>query len=41
MLTHHRVMDAAPEDFMAALAALVASHRAARWVGVAQLLAPA
>lgn len=38
ILTHHLVMDAATEDFMAELAALIDSHRAARWVGVPELL---
>ncbi len=39
ILTHHLVMDAATEDFMAELAALVNSHPAARWAGVNALLA--
>jgi hypothetical protein len=39
ILTHHLVMDAATEDFMAELAALVDSHSAVRWADVRDLLA--
>ncbi len=41
ILTHHLVMDAATADFIAELAALVDSHGAARWAGVAELVAAA
>jgi hypothetical protein len=38
VLTHHLVMDSASEDFLMLLAETIAAHRAARWIGVAELL---
>jgi hypothetical protein len=38
VLTHHLVMDSASEDFLTRLGDTVATHRAARWVDVAELL---
>jgi len=38
VLTHHLVMDWASEDFLARLDEVVATHLAARWVGVAELM---
>jgi hypothetical protein len=32
-------MDAATEDFMTKLGGIIAGHRAARWVGVPELMA--
>jgi hypothetical protein len=39
-LSHHRLDDPAAEALAADLAALVAAHPAARWVGLAEALAP-
>jgi hypothetical protein len=39
VLTHHLVMDAATEEFLARLGETVAAHPAARWTGVAEMLA--
>ena len=38
LLTHHLVMDLATEDFLARFGEIVAAHRAARWVGVPELM---
>ncbi|HZK90806.1 MAG TPA: polysaccharide deacetylase family protein [Stellaceae bacterium] len=37
VLTHHLVMDPATEDFMARLGAVIAGHRAARWIDPREL----
>jgi hypothetical protein len=39
VLTHHLIMDAATEDFMTKLGGIIVGHRAARWVGVPELMA--
>jgi hypothetical protein len=38
VLTHHLVMDAATEDFLARLGETIAAHRAARWCDVGELI---
>jgi hypothetical protein len=40
VLTHHLVMDAATEDFLARLGETVAAHPAARWLPASDLLPP-
>jgi len=40
LLTHHLVMDAATEDFLARLGETVAAHPAARWLPASDLLPP-
>jgi hypothetical protein len=39
VLTHHLMMDGATGDFLARLGNTIARHRAARWAGVAELMA--